>query len=296
MKTSNTARIFLALNATFSLITGIGLLVATSSASEMLFAGQSHWQATTLRILGIGLLIFALELFLMASSRFITKKQVMVITMMDIGWIAASALLLLTASSVFSTTGNNLIAIIAAVVAIFAAGQTIGARKIVQPKSRVAVRSEKGKLKATVKRAVDAPVDKAWAVMTDHPRYADVASNISKVEILSGNGIGMERRCYDHKGENWRETCDLYEEGKKFGFKVHTEAADYPYPISYLQGRWSVQTKGTGAEFTIDIEAIPKGNLIMRALFILASKRQFTGVLNDLSDAWADRMERESRA
>lgn len=296
MKTGKTARIFLALNATFSMIIGFGVILATGSASEVLFSGEGSWQAATLRVLGIGLLMFALELFLMASNRFITKKQVLIITMLDIGWVVGSALLLLTASSAFTTTGVNLIGLVASVVALFAAGQYIGARKIVQPKSRVAVASKKGKVHATVKRSVDAPVHQAWAVMTDHPGYADVASNISKVEVLSGNGIGMERRCYGHKGESWRETCDLYEEGKIFGFDVHTEADDYPYPISDLQGRWSVESKGSGSEFTIDIEATPKGNLIMRTLFVLAAKRQFAGVLIDLADAWSDKMEREATA
>lgn len=296
MKTGKTARIFLALNATFSMIIGFGVILATDLASEVLFSGEGSWQATTLRVLGIGLLMFALELFLVTSNRFITKKQVLIITMLDIGWVVGSALLLLTTSSAFSTTGVNLIALVASVVALFAAGQYIGARKIVQPKSQVVVASEQGKLHATVKRSVDAPVDQAWAVMTDHPGYADVASNISKVEVLSGNGVGMERRCYGHKGESWRETCDLYEEGRIFGFYVHTEADDYPYPISDLQGRWSVEARDSGSEFTIHIEATPKGNLIMRTLFVLAAKRQFAGVLIDLADAWSDRMEREAKA
>lgn len=292
MKTSNTARVFLALNAAFSGIIGVYLLLATGSVSEILFAEQSKWQPVALRILGIGLVIFGLGLFLMASNRFITKKQVMIITMMDIGWLVASVFLLLMASSLFTSTGENLIGLVATVVAILASGQYIGAGKIVPPKSQISVRSKNGKLYATVRRAVNAPADKVWAVMTDHPGYADVASNISKVEVLSGQGVGMERRCYGPKGENWRETCDLFEEGKIFGFKVHTEADDYPYPISDLQGRWSVKSSGSGSEFTIDIEALPKGSLITRAIFIFAAERQFTGVLADLANAWSDRMER----
>ena len=294
MKTSNTARIFLALNATFSLIIGIDLLLATGTASEILFAEQADWQPITLRVLGVGLLIFALELYVMASNRFLTRKQVMVITVMDIGWVVGSALLLLMASSVFTESGDNLIVVVAVAVAVFAAGQYIGALKIVMPKSRAEVQFRDRKLIATVKREVDAPVAKVWSVMTDHPGYADVANNLSKVEVLSGEGLGMVRQCYGPKGESWRETCDLYEEGKLFGFNVHTEADGYPYPMSDLRGRWSVDKKGSGAAFTIDIEAKPKGNLIARMLFVVAAKRQFKGVLVDLADAWARKMEREA--
>lgn len=132
--------------------------------------------------------------------------------------------------------------------------------------------------------------------MTDHPGYADVASNISNVEVLSGEGIGMQRRCFGPRGENWTETCDLFEDGRSYGFKIHTEAPDYPYPISDLQGRWSVAPKGAGSEFSIDIEAMPKGGFISRMLFSSLAKRQFKSVLIDLADAWSRRMEREARA
>ncbi len=127
--------------------------------------------------------------------------------------------------------------------------------------------------------------------MNDHPGYADVASNISKVEVISGNGLGMQRRCFGPKGENWTETCDVFEEGKSFGFKIHTEAPDYPYPIADLQGRWSVSPHGNGSEFAIDITAKPKGNFISRMLFSVVAKRQFRMVLIDLADAWAFKME-----
>jgi hypothetical protein len=131
--------------------------------------------------------------------------------------------------------------------------------------------------------------------MNDHPGYADVADNLSKVEVVNGEGVGVQRRCYGLKGENWLETCDLYDDGRAFGFRVHTGADDYPYPISDLHGEWSVEPNGAGSRFAISIEAAPKGNLLVQTLFKTAAKRQFKAVLVDLADAWADRMEREAR-
>lgn len=293
MSSSNTARAFLGLNAAFSLFTGLGLLFAAGSAARMLFLEPAGWQPAVLRVIGAGLLVFALGLAMMAANRFVTKGAVRLISLMDIGWVVASGLLIAGFSNLLSDMGARLVVTVAIIVAVFAVGQYIGSSRMVPLMSRVDLRAVDGQVRATVKRAVDAPSDVVWAVMTDHPGYADVASNLSKVEVLAGNGVGMERRCYGNKGETWRETCDLFEDGRAYGFTVHTEATDYPYPISDLHGRWSVSAKGTGSEFSIDIEAKPKGGLLLRALFRLAARRQFTAVLIDLADAWAERMERE---
>ncbi len=296
MKNSGTARIFLGLNAAFSLITGANLLFLPGFSAEILFLDTAGWQNLSLCILGAGLIVFALDLTLMATDRFVAKGQVLLITAMDTGWVLASILLLSFGSQLFSGTGQAVIVAVAVLVAVFAIGQYLGARDIVVPLSQATVKSSGDKLLAKVSRTVDAPRNVVWKVMTDHPRYADVADNISKVEVVAGNGEGMQRRCYGPKGENWLETCVLFDEGHAFGFRIHTEADDYPYPISKLHGAWSVVPQENGSTFTIDIEATPKGNLLMRTLFKTAAKRQFKAVLADLADAWADRMEREARA
>lgn len=296
MSTTRTARAFLALNAAFSVLSGAALIIMAGVISGAIFAAPADWVPLGLRLLGAGLLIFALDVWIMARNRFIRKKGVLLIVVADLVWLLASALLLLFGSQLLTGTGMLLIGVVAAFVAVFAIGQFIGAGKIVAPQSRVDIRTEDGVLVASVRRAVRAPASTVWKVMTDHPRYAEVAANISKVEVLSGEGLGMQRRCYGPKGENWRETCDHFEAGRSFGFKIHTEAEDYPYPIADLKGQWSVEPKGTRSEFAIDIEARPKGNAIVRALFAFAAKRQFTTVLIDLADAWSDRMEREANA
>ena len=296
MSSSNTARLFLGLNAGSSLLIGVGLLAAAEPIANMIFATSATWQPIALRVLGVGLLAFALVLFLMTSDRFVGRKAVMLITLLDIGWVAGSLAMLVFGRSLLTDPGVALVAVVAGLVLVFAIGQSVGAGAIAAPKSRASVRTSDGRLHATVRRTVNAPADAVWTVMSDHPGYADVASNISKVEVLSGDGIGMQRRCYGPKGESWRETCDLFEEGKAFGFKIHTDADDYPYPISDLQGRWAVMPKGAGSEFSIDISAKPKGGFFKRALFRMAAMRTFKSILIDLADAWADRMEKQARA
>lgn len=296
MKTAKTARRFLTMNAIVSLLVGADFLLAPSYAAGLLFAEPADWQRPALMMLGGGLILFGLDLVLMARSRFLSKTLVLVISAMDAGWVAASAGVLLVYGSVFTPFGQAAIVVVACFVAIFAVGQAIGARRIEPPLSNASVTLSNGKILAAVDRLVDAPQDVVWRVMSDHPGYADVADNLSKVEVVKGDGPGMQRRCYGPKGESWLETCDLYEEGRAFGFRVHTDAADYPYPLSDLHGRWSVARHGIGSKFAIRIEARPRGGLLVRTLFKAMAKRKFKIVLADLADAWAERMEREARA
>lgn len=289
------ARTLLGLNAGFAILTGATLLLAGSTLTGVMFAEPAGWHGPVFLALGIGLLLFAFDLVILATDRFVTRGKVMLIIAADLGWIIASAALLVMVGSLFTPLGAWVVGAVAAVVALFAIGQWVGANAIAKPASRARVSSQGGSLFATVERDVDAPADLVWQVMTDHPAYADVADNLSKVEMVEGDGLGMVRRCYGPKGENWTETCDLYEDGRSFGFTIHTDAPDYPYPLSEVQGRWSVVPKGRGSTFDIHIRAVPKGGLFSRTVFVLVANRQFKAVLVDLADGWAERMEREAR-
>ncbi|WP_299745792.1 SRPBCC family protein [uncultured Tateyamaria sp.] len=296
MDTSKIARAFLGLNSIFSILIGADLLIAPGHAAELLFAQPATWHIISLRILGVGLALFGMCLLLMRRNRFLTKGQVAVISALDFGWVLASAVVLIIYGAFFTVFGKTAIVLVAGIVAIFAIGQLVGARKIVPGLSDASVTTSGGQIRAKVSRAVKAPADVVWKVMNDHPGYADVAENLSKVEVIKGNGMGMQRVCYGPKGENWLETCNLFKEGRVYGFRVHTEAEDYPYPISDLHGAWSVEQNGTGAKFAIDIKATPKGNVLVRTLFKLAARRQFKVILADLAEGWAARMEREARS
>lgn len=170
-----------------------------------------------------------------------------------------------------------------------------GAGRKAAPLSQVSLRREGSRLCFRISREVKAPASLVWKVMTDHPGYAEVASNITRVEVVAGDGLGMQRRCYGPKAENWLETCDQYDEGRAFGFRVHTEAPDYPYPIAGLKGLWAVEPTDTGSVFSIRIEATPKGGWLARTLFALLAGGKFKAVLVDLAEAWAARMETSSQ-
>ncbi len=292
---SSLARRFLGLNALFSGVCGLALLFLATPVAALLFVDGAGWGAILLRVIGVGLIVFAVDLGLMSRDRFVAKAMVLTISAADLVWVVGSGVVLAMFGDLLTPIGQEVVLGVAVVVAMFGAGQFVGARRLRAPLSTVTARTEDGVLHLRVRRAVDAPATIVWQVMTDHPGYADVASNIAKVEVLSGDGLGMVRRCTDPKGASWLERCEHYLPNKEFGFTIDTDAPDYPYPIAALQGRWSVtpMAKGTAA-FTIDINARPKGNALQRRLFMALAGPQFKPVLIDLADAWAARMEREA--
>ncbi|WP_299401962.1 SRPBCC family protein [uncultured Roseobacter sp.] len=295
MTATSTARLFLKLNSQYSALCGVVLVFAAGVLAPHLFANPVDWAPLGLRSLGVGLLGFAAVLYLLAKNKFITKGAVIEIAVLDGLWVLGSVVLVAFFANIFTTTGIAVVTLVAMVVAFFAVMQHAASSKIEKPIPVVDIRLQDGNLVATVKRTVNAPTKAVWDVMTDHPAYAEVADNISKVEVLSGEGLGMKRRCYGPKGESWEETCDLFEPGQSYGFVIHTEAEDYPYPFAELSGRWRVEPRQSGSEFDIRIVAKPKGNALARWLFVMMAKQQFKTILIDLADAWAARMENERR-
>ena len=294
MPRSATARAFLKLNSQFSALNGILLLIMAEVLASTLLADPADWAAIALRGLGIGLVGFAVLLYMLSRNKYVSRAAVKEIVLLDALWVAGSIVLIAFFGDLFTTIGIIIITAVAMVVAFFAIAQFAAAANIQQPVAVADVVMRDGSLMATVKRTVNAPAEVVWEVMTDHPAYSDVASNIAKVEVLSGDELGMQRRCYGPKGENWLETCNLFESGKSYGFRIHTDAEDYPYLIATLSGRWSVERRAIGSAFDIEIVAKPKGSVLSQWLFVTMAKLQYKTVLVDLADGWAKRMEKEA--
>jgi ketosteroid isomerase-like protein len=75
-------------------------------------------------------------------------------------------------------------------------------------------------------RVVQARPDLVWAVVADVALYAQLATGLSHVEILEGDGQGLRRRCYDTRGRGWNETCTVWEPGRRFQMRVDTAWMD----------------------------------------------------------------------
>lgn len=284
-------------NAAFSALTGLAAVLASEAVTRFLFTKDftvfGFPAATLIFELGIGLLIFAVLVFLVARQKTIRLAWVKAIIVADLLWVVDSAVLLSVYPEYFSSMGFEAVLMVAVVVFVFAVDQSIGVAMIYQGRSRVDI-SQVGKgTVITVSLETTATASRVWQVMSDQEAYADVADNLSKARIVEGNGAGMVRQCWDLKGRSWTETCTLWAEGRAFAFRVHTEADDYPYPIAGLAGEWSVAPKTPGSEIKMIFTVEPKAGLLNRLLFKVMAA-QFAKVCNRLLIKWVEIMEGQS--
>jgi len=139
-------------------------------------------------------------------------------------------------------------------------------------------------------RIVPASTELAWKVVADIAGYAQIAPGLSRVEIVEGDREGLRRRCYDHRGRGWNETCTLWEPGHRFQMRVDT--ASYPFPLRQLlrgfQGTWSVDPVPEGTRIAVQFDAEPRlgllGRLALRAMGGKAD-RNLTQLLDNYEQA-----------
>jgi carbon monoxide dehydrogenase subunit G len=118
----------------------------------------------------------------------------------------------------------------------------------------------------SVSRRIEAPAAVAWEVISDVVGFGDVAPNLSRAEVVSGEGVGMTRRCYDSRGRGWKETCTLWEEGHRYRMRVDTKT--YPFPLRQMFrafcGEWAVRPAGSDADVSMfyELELSPLGRML----------------------------------
>ncbi|MCY6381157.1 SRPBCC family protein [Hoeflea prorocentri] len=292
-------RLALAANGVFSLLSGAACLLAPGAIATLVLSEPDAALRLAAPVLvmelGIGLILFAGLVFWAASRPMIGRKTVWTITVLDGLWVLASIDLMIFMPDLFSTAGFWAVSGIAVLVAVFAIEQAIGLSVLYQGSNRVEARFTGRKLHMTATGTTKAAPDRVWSVMSDQEAYADVADNISRVEVLSGAGADLRRRCYDKKGRGWNETCTMWEQGKGFAFRVHTEAEDYPYPFAELSGVWTLSpvTGGTEIRMVFDVTAKPG---FLNGLMLKMAAGPFSTICDRLIVNWIATMENEGHA
>lgn len=143
-----------------------------------------------------------------------------------------------------------------------------------------------------IERPIEAPRDILWEVITDHQLYGAAASNLSRAEVVGEQeqGEGMQRRCYNEKGEGWNETCVRWEEGKAYSFEVDT--SDYPYPLSKMQGTWGIREEGHRSIVYLHFEYEVKYGILGKLMLkFFANDRVWRDICNGILDRWEERAE-----
>jgi hypothetical protein len=235
----------------------------------------------TVRVIGVGLVVFAAGLIVAAGARHgrlpgLTRA----IAGADAAWVVASAVLI--AAGVFSVTGSVVVGATGLVVAGFAVLEVRGARRVVA--TGPAPDASPPLEAITVTAEADVPTTEAWAIITDHELYGRLAPSLSRVEVTSADGPGLTRRCVNTKGQAWDETCTLWDEGRAYAVEVDTSA--YPYPLTIMRGRWSVEPAGKGrTRFGMDFVFQPRSTMSGRA-FAWAMHLAFPRILRRILRGW----------
>jgi len=141
-------------------------------------------------------------------------------------------------------------------------------------------------------RKVKANKEKTWSVISDVSNYHKIASNIDSVEIISGEGKGMVRKC-THKANSWTEVSTLWEEGEQYSFKVNTDAEDYPYPLKFLQGTWKVKEISKNETEIVMRFDFAYSRRIHNWLLHPFMKSKFNKICEELLDNWQRKLENE---
>lgn len=291
-------RLALVANGVFSLLTGAACVLAPAAIATKVFANPPAVfglsAATLVTELGIGLLAFAALVLWTAGQSMLRRGRVKLITGLDIGWVLVSAGLLLAVPELWTSAGLTMMVIVALIVAAFAFEQTLGLLLLYQGHSDVEALRKGKHLTLTARATTRASAERVWQVMSHQEAYADVADNISKVEVTRGSGETLERRCFDNDGKSWNESCTLWDEGRAFAFRVHTEAPDYPYPIAALAGEWSLSPMSDGTQIQMVFHVTAKPGFVNGLMFRLMAA-PFSSVCDRLLQRWIDIMEGTAR-
>ncbi len=277
----NLLRFALTFNSIFSFVTGLTLTLWGSTISEIF--GVNDYLIFTL--LGVSLVGFSIAVFGVSRQKPIRPLPVLVIIILDLVWVLASIPLLLLNPLELTETGNIIIGVVALVVFTVAFMQLIGL-------SKVDSNDTTGFKELIVERSINADKQAVWEVISDVANYHHVAPNIDDVKIISGKGEGMIRECSQGKS-SWTEDCVLWKEGEQFSFRANTNAKDYPFPFTFLQGTWRVIPNGHNhSKIELKFEFRFKRKILNILLHPLMAPK-FRSIVKELLDNWEEKLKLE---
>jgi len=274
----NILRFGLTFNALFSFVTGLTLVLRSHAIAEIF--GVENTPA--FMILGVSLILFSIVVFSVSLQKPIRPLPAFVISVMDLFWVLGSALLLLLNPFEFTHTGNVIVGVVALLVLLAAVMQGTGIWTVDK-------NPDTGRKELKFNRLVDADAKTVWNLISDVANYHHVAPNIDDVKIISGSGEGTVRECSQGDGR-WTEDCILWKDGEQFSFRVNTEAPDYPFPFSFLQGTWIVVPKGRNQsviEMTFEFQY--KKDILNLLLHPMMAPK-FRSIVKELLDNWEKKL------
>jgi hypothetical protein len=263
-------------NAGFSGLSGL-LLVTLPEAIATLLGPELPW---LLRLLGIGLLVFAADLLHQASRSRLASWRALYASLADVLWVIGSIGLVALFPQHFNDSGVALVLAVAAAVLAMACWQLWGIHRLHRAE-------EAGRFRHCLASRVDAPPEAMWRVLRPLGDIARYMPDLARSEVFGEPGPGAVRACEDRAGHRWRETCIDWQEGRAFTLRFEAEAADFPFPASEMVGGWEVLPESEGSTVMVWWELKPRpawAAVLLMPLLALKADRDFPKVVSAMAD------------
>ncbi len=276
----DTLQLFLLGNALFSVLSGLTLIILAKHIAQLF--GKT--KTSLFRIIGVGLMLFSISVFVQAPNP--EPDAVFYLIIQDLLWVLVSTVIVVFKLLGISSQGHRIITAVSMVVLFFGLGQSVGL-------TQVDTTQRKGFKHIVFERVVSTSKKKTWELISDVANYHKIAPTIDSVQVLSGSGKGMRRRC-THAANSWTETATLWEEGEAYSFEVDTQAPDYPYPLKYLKGTWKVEEISINKTKIVMTFDFAYSKWIHNIVLHPFAKKGFIKSAEELMDNWVQVLEEES--
>lgn len=276
-------RTALGLNAAFSATTGI-LMTAMPTA-------VGHWigtnQTLALQLIGISLILFAGILCYVGNFSRTPQFLAMLASLSDFVWVLATILLATIFPNMLSTTGWIIAGVVAAVVLGCGLAQAIGIDRIHRHPQK------SGWLKLCLQFELDLAPRTLWSRIRDVSEIHRFAPSVAHSSLLPDQTTDQSpvRECRDHNGNCWREDLIIDDEHKRLHVRFHTEAPDFPFPFTSMEGGWQVTTDSAGSMVRVWWDVVPKRRMLSFLLMPLLANiavKDFRQTVQNMSAPMTD--------
>ena len=133
-----------------------------------------------------------------------------------------------------------------------------------------------------LERRIKAHPELVWQVIADIGGLAEVAPHVSKVEILSGEKVGLKRRVYDRRGQFWEEECIAWVDDQSYSMRVNV--SHYPFDFAAMEFTWSVEQLARNTLIKMRYEFVPKFGLMGLFHGLSRYRKKFEETCKELLD------------
>jgi CBS domain-containing protein len=135
-----------------------------------------------------------------------------------------------------------------------------------------------------VQRRVKAHDDLVWRVVSDLGGHAGVPPSATRVEVISGEGLGMSRRVIGRDGFAWIEECVSWEPERRYSMQI--EAVAFPLRFEKLRYTCSVGEEQGLVLLRLYFDYLPRFGFVGRLLERFSHRRRLATYAHQIMDNW----------